>query len=90
MQENKTDKKLKCKVYEDDDANFDDHDDLSDEDKDKLFDNVCALCDDGGELLAYASFLLFLTFKMFIDSRSVKKKRLEKFWPFFGMSHFIS
>ncbi|KAL8473920.1 hypothetical protein ACS0TY_029992 [Phlomoides rotata] len=49
-EENKTEKKLKFIVYEDD-ANIKDHDDLSDEDKDELFDNVCALCDDGGEVL---------------------------------------
>ncbi|KAI3457754.1 hypothetical protein Pfo_014417 [Paulownia fortunei] len=49
-EENRTGKKLKFIVYKGD-GDVDDHDDLRDADRDELFDCVCALCDDGGELL---------------------------------------
>lgn len=50
FQDNKTRKKAKF-IVNDDDANVDGHDNLSDEDHDELFDNVCAYCDDGGDVL---------------------------------------
>ncbi|XP_057792962.1 protein ENHANCED DOWNY MILDEW 2-like [Salvia miltiorrhiza] len=51
-QENMTRKKAKFIVDDDDDdANIDAHNNLSDEDHDELFDNVCAYCDDGGDVL---------------------------------------
>ncbi|KAL6554485.1 hypothetical protein OROMI_020158 [Orobanche minor] len=46
-EENGTGKRAKFIIYEDDD----DIDDSSDADEDELFDRVCALCDDGGDLL---------------------------------------
>ncbi|KAH6784991.1 hypothetical protein C2S51_000419 [Perilla frutescens var. frutescens] len=41
----------KAKFIVEDDSDIDGHDNLSDEDQDELFDNVCAYCDDGGDLL---------------------------------------
>lgn len=48
LQDNKTRKKPKFIVHDDEDidANY-----SSDEDHDDLFDNVCAYCDDGGNVL---------------------------------------
>ncbi|KAL6529861.1 hypothetical protein OROGR_015484 [Orobanche gracilis] len=46
-EENGTGKRAKLIIYEDDD----DIDDSCDADEDELFDRVCALCDDGGDLL---------------------------------------
>ncbi|PIN01457.1 Histone-lysine N-methyltransferase [Handroanthus impetiginosus] len=54
-----------------DDVDVGDHDDSSDADKDELFDRVCALCDDGGELLCW---LMEQNLPAFLSAMSAKRK----------------
>lgn len=49
---------------------FDEGDDEGDDDKDLIFDSVCVLCDNGGELLWYAYNFFF--FELCLDGKFAK------------------
>ena len=64
LQEHRTTKKSNFIVDSGNDSDGGGGDDDGDDYEDELFDYVCALCDNGGDLLAYA--YNFLSFKLYL------------------------